>query len=396
MSASKVTFIGSAAEMGGVEFSTLYLASHLNPGDWEPVVVCPKEGRLASACRDAGVSVKIISMPHLFSTSFRVSKRSDVRFPNPFSWVVNFFSVLVGAWRLNVYLSHEKPDIVVTKGMYAHFCGGLAAKVAGIKCVWHVQDFISERFFGIYRVIFGILARLFPDVIAVDGGSIARQLPAQIRSRVSLVFNGVDIQIFRPGLDGSSIRKQLAIASKEIVIGHAARITPWKGQHHLLEAFGKVACNHPEMRLLFVGAPIFDNDGYDQRLRTRVDELKLNHRVIFAGFRPDLANVLSAMDIFAYPSLEKDTSPLALLSAMACGLPILAFDIEGVREVIDESGMLIPVGDDNKMADALDLLVRDISFRNQLANRSREKAVRQFSLERYVVEMEAVLLRGLA
>jgi|SRR5271157_390023 len=384
----KIIFIDSASDMGGVEFSTLYLASHLNPDLWTVTVVCPRAGKLSSACQNEGVQTEIVPMPDLYSTSFRVGK-SDTRLPNLLAWIWDGFSALAAANRLLSFLAERKPDLVVTKGIYAHLSGGLAASKANVKCIWHVQDFISERFGGLYRLLFGLLACSLPDRIVVDGTVIAGQLPDRIQSRVSIVLNGVDTQVFRTGLDDAVVRQQLGIAAGDVVVGHAARITPWKGQHHLLEAFGKVAKRYPQARLLLVGAPTFDNDFYERKLHSRVEELGLNPQVIFAGFRADLPQVLSAMDVFAYPSVEKDTSPLSLLSAMACGLPVVAFDIEGVREVLGETGELIPVRDECKMAEVLESLIKDAALRKQMGIQSREKAIAQFSLEQYVAGMES-------
>jgi glycosyltransferase involved in cell wall biosynthesis len=240
----------------------------------------------------------------------------------------------------------------------------------------------------------GWLSRLFPDAIVVDGTPIARQLPLIVQARTSVLLNGVDTRVFTPAVDGQLVRTQLGIGLQQVVIGHAARITPWKGQHHLLEAFGMLAPRFPQLRLLLVGSAMFDNDAYEQRLRARVEELGLSSRVIFAGFRRDLPQVLAAVDIFAYPSVEKDTSPLALLSAMSSGLPVVAFDIEGVREVVLDDGLLVPVGDAGKLASALGQLLVDVESRRQLALRSRAAALARFSLERYVAGMQAVLASG--
>ncbi len=364
-----IIFVKSASEMGGVEFSTLYLASHMDPKIWEVTIVCPGEGKLTAACRGAGLCVAIIPMPGLFSISSRVGG-SDMRFPNPLAWLWNGFAILVAANRLRQFLVQRRPELVVTKGIYAHLCGGLAAKQAGVRCVWHVQDFISERFGGLYRTFFGLLARMFPDDLVVDGRAIACQLPEGIQKRVSVVLNGVDLQVFCPGLNGSTVREQLGISHDHLVVGHAARVTPWKGQHHLLEAFGQIAGRNPKVDLLLVGAPTFDNNAYERRLRFRAEELGLNNRVFFAGFRTDLPQVLASMDVFAYPSVEKDTSPLALLSAMACGLPVVAFDIDGVREVLEDTGVLISARDEFKMAEALENLLRDAPLRKQMGNKS--------------------------
>jgi len=389
----EIVFIESASEMGGVEFSTLYLASHLNPDSWTVTIVCPGVGQLVSACREAGLRVEMTPMPVLIPTSFRIGKE-DTRLPNILAWVWNGFQVLISAKNLSQLLTRKKPDLIVTKGLYAHFSGGLTARWMHIRCVWHVQDHISERFGGLYRVLFGFAASLLPDEIVADGTPIALQLPEKIQGQVHVVLNGVDVQTFRPGLDSQSIRQQFGIPPDALVVGHAARLTPWKGQHHLLEAFGKIANRYSRARLLLVGAPTFDNDSYEKRLRLRTEELGLSHQVVFAGFRSDLPQVLAAMDIFAYPSVEKDTSPLALLSALACGLPVIAFDIDGVREVLEDTGILIPVRNERKLADELERLLQDTALREQLGSQSRAQAVRRFSLEQYVVGMEAAFNHG--
>jgi glycosyltransferase involved in cell wall biosynthesis len=385
----KVTFIESSSEMGGVEFSTLYLASHLNPEFWDVLVVCPGEGKLVSACRDSGVKTELVPMLPMLSTSFRVWD-GDVRLPNPAALAWNGIAILVDANRLRLNLKKDKPDLVITKGLYAHLSGGLASRLAGLECIWHLQDLISERYGGLYRTLFGWLARLIPDKIVVDGKAIASQLPGKLQDRVNIILNGVDLQVFHPGMDGTGVRRELGISPDALVIGHAARITPWKGQAHLLEAFGKIAARHPSALLLLVGAHTFDNDHYEQGLRLRVRTLGLENRVIFTGFRADLPQVLAGMDIFAYPSVEKDTSPLALLSAMACGLPVVGFDIDGVREVLGGEEWLVSVGDEAGMAAALVKLMEDDLLRRQAGDHCREQAVARFSLEQNMTGMEAV------
>src|ERR1051326_3493348 len=80
-----IVFVESAAAMGGVQFSTLYMVQHLNSGWWNPIVVCPEEGDLTESCRSSGIAVKILSCPTLLSTSFRVG-RDATRVPNPLAW----------------------------------------------------------------------------------------------------------------------------------------------------------------------------------------------------------------------------------------------------------------------------------------------------------------------
>ena len=387
-----IVFVEAATAMGGVEFSTLYLAGALDRSRWHPVVVCPAEGDLTSACRAANIETRVAPWPRFWSTSLRVGR--NARLPNPFAWLWNSLALARATRALKRLLRQVSPDAILTKGLTSHFVGGFAARRLRIPCIWHVQDLISERTFGIYRRVFGIAARRLPQSIVVDGAAIKRQLPAAIHSRVSVIHNGVDLNIFRPDLDGSAVRDELGISRDALVIGQAARITPWKGQHYLIEAFAQIARDYPKTVLVFAGAPVFDHDGYERRLRAMAVEYGLQDRIRFAGYRHDLPNVLAAMDIFAFTSIEKDTSPLALLSAMTSALPIVAFDIEGAREIADQNNSFrfVPVRDVRALAKALSDLIGDEQLRLQLGQSARRAVESRFSLEQYVSRFNDILI----
>jgi glycosyltransferase involved in cell wall biosynthesis len=391
---STIVFVESAAAMGGVQFSTLYLLQHLDSVMWNPVVVCPEEGDLTEACRTSGTAVHILDFPSLRSTSFRIG-RNAAPLPNPLAWVWDGWAMLVAAQRLARFLKQMKPDLVVTKGLLSHFYGGLAAHQMGIPCVWHVQDFISERCWKIYQRLFGQVARWLPDHIIVDGASISRQLHRTVQDRISIIHNGVDTKVFRPDVDGQSIRREVGIPVDAMVIGHVGRMTPWKGQHYLLEAFARIAAVMENVYLLFVGAPVFESDAYQRDLVNLTSKLGLNDRVKFAGYRHDMPFVLAAMDVFAFTSVEKDTSPLTLLSAMSSGLPIVAFDIEGVQELLPAGEqLLVPVGEVNALARSITKLLSDTALRWRLAASARRRAETEFDLDKHVSRVQRAFLKA--
>ena len=387
-----VVFVESAAAMGGVQFSTLYLAQRLDRTEWKPIVVCPADGELTRACRDTGVETHVLEQRGLRSTSVRVG--STLRLPNPAAWAWNGFALAAAARKLRRFLTESRPALVITKGLSAHFFGGLAARKLGIPCVWHAQDLVSERSLGVYRRAFSLAARCLPSQIIVDGASIEKQLPRSVRSRVTVIHNGVDINVFRPGLDGSGVRHKLGIPADHLVLGHVGRMTPWKGQHYLIEAFARIANDHPNVSLLLAGAPVFDNDSYQRRLLSMAAVFGLQDRIKFAGYRHDLPKVLTAMDIFAFTSTEKDTSPLALLSAMSCGLPIVAFDIEGVKELMtSDQCLLTPVGRIKELAASLKTLIVDEGLRHRLGVNARKVVVNKLGLDLYTSRIEQVFLK---
>jgi glycosyltransferase involved in cell wall biosynthesis len=388
-----VVFVESAAAMGGVQFSTLYLAQHLDSTMWQPVVVCPGEGDLTMACRSSGIAAHSLDCPRLRSTSFQIG-RNSARVPNPLNWAWDGWATGVAARKLARFLRQVNPDLIVTKGLFSHFYGGLAARQLGIPCVWHVQDFISERFWKVYQRCFGQLARWLPDHVVVDGASIDRQLHRTVQDRITIIHNGVDTRVFRPDLDGRGIRQSLGIPLEALVVGHVGRMTPWKGQHYLLEAFASIAAVTENVYLLFAGAPVFDSDAYERGVVSLTSKLGLNNRVKFAGYRHDLPFVFAAMDVFAFTSVEKDTSPLTLLSAMSSGLPVVAFDIEGVREVLRPGEqLLVPVGQVDALARSIKKLLSDVALRRQLATSARRLAESEFGIERYVSRMQKVFVK---
>lgn len=387
-----VVFVTGAAAMAGVEFNAIRLAERLDRERWRIILVCPQEGDLPNAFRKAGLEVCIQPRPRMFSSSIPLGKKW--RLPNPFACGWDVAAMLRAARDLEKWLAQTKPDLVVTKGLFPHFYGGLAARRAGVPCLWHAEDFISERWWGVFRRCFGAIARRLPTEIAVIGEPIARQLPAGIQNRVRVIHNGADTRTFKPGQDSSSVRRELGIPADALVVGHVARLTPWKGQHHLIEAFSRIAGRVPQAHLLLVGSPVFDSDTYAKELQARAEALGLADRIHFAGYRRDIPHVLAAMDILAYTSVEKDNCPLALLEGMATGLPVVAFDIPGIRLVLEgpEAGLLVSVERADLLAEALLTLLTDDERRRRLAAGARRRIETAFSLELHARRFEDAFL----
>jgi glycosyltransferase involved in cell wall biosynthesis len=213
-----------------------------------------------------------------------------------------------------------------------------------------------------------------------------------------LVFNGVDTAAFRPTQDRTEVRTELKLPLDAIVLGHAARFTPWKGQDRLLKAFAEGPAADPRAYLLLVGSAMLRKErSYEHLLRETARELRIEDRVTFAGFRDDLGRVLGAMDVLAYPSTEKDTTPLALLSAMACGLPVVAFDIDGVAEVLQNGacGVLVKPNDLSGFATALTRLASSEALRRQFGAAARRRVLAEFTLDRHCSQMEAAFSAAL-
>ncbi len=366
--------------MSGVEFSTLYLAEALRGSDTRCLVVCPADGELPRRCRARHIPSIIVRQPRLLNTSVRVGRTYVI---NPFAWLTGLVSILVGARRLARALRAQGVDVVCTKGLPAHLYGGLAARWADLPCVWHLQDVVSRRAGHLYAVVQGLAGRLLADQVIADGSTIVTQMAPFIPSeRLTLIHNGVDTAVFTPSVEGGDVRREWSVASSTILIGSVARLTAWKGQEVLVRAFAVVAGECADAKLVLVGAPLFESDRFERHLRALTVQLGITDRVIFAGFRDDLPQVLAALDVFAHAAIEKDTSPLAVVSAMASGKAIVSTDIAGVAELFvrGRESILVPPNSVDALAAGLREVLADADRRRSLGSAARRKAEDALSL----------------
>ncbi len=392
----EIAFIEVASQMSGVEFSTLYLAQSLDHNRFKPLVVCPEEGDLPQQCRSAGVEVCIIPRPQFFSTSTRLAGHSIL---NPLAILVNIALIFASARSLASFLRKRKPALVVSKGLLAQFYGGLAARWANVPCVWHIQDRVSNRAGPLFAWTLAVTGRVLAREIIVDAASIARQLaPLVPRERIHVIWNGVNTSEFSPQTDGSAVRAEWMARGDDLLIGAAGRLTHWKGQHTLIQAVARLAPEFPQARVVLVGAALFDTDAYARELEGLVKELDLQNRVVFAGFRWDMPQVFAAFDIVAHTALDKDSSPLAIVSAMASGKPVVCSCVDGTEELFDDGkdGLLFTPGNVDDLAEKLAKVLRDEDLRKKLGHAARAKAERELSVEKFSRECEAIFQKAIA
>lgn len=386
-----IALVDVSSKMAGVEFSTLYLAQHLDRDRFRVVVICPEEGDLPERCRAAGVDVVIMPSPCFMPTSIEIGR---IRIPNPFSWAIDALRLIKLARRHAALYRQLDAALICTKGIFAHLYGTLAARIARCPVVIHMQDLLANP---LYIVFFGMFARLAQRVIA-DGTPIYNQLaPFVGAERVDLIYNGVDLEQFSTAVSGESVRAEWGIDADTVLIGNVARLTSWKGQDVLLKAFIRLAPDYPKAKLVLVGSPVFHGDAFEADLRRTAAESGFSDRIIFAGFRWDLPKVLAALDLFVYPSIRKDTSPLSLVSAMASGIPIVASDVGGVAELMthNHDSLIVAASDVNDLVKALRRLLDDPGLRKSLGAAARRTAEDSLSLSVFVRRCEAAFERAI-
>ena len=210
-------------------------------------------------------------------------------------------------------------------------------------------------------------------------------------AKTLFIKNGVDTDKYAPG---GAPAADAPFAAGDVVIGTVARVQDVKNHRALVDAFAQLRTRlpglAPHLKLAIVGdGPLLP------AVREQVASLGLDDAVWLPGARADIAAVLRTFSIFALPSLAEGT-PVSMLEAMACGLPVVASGVGGIPEVVDEGmqGLLVPVGDVGALADALARYAQDDSLRAAHGRAARARVEERFSL-RAMVAAYGLLYDGL-
>jgi len=378
--------------MGGVQYSTYFLAEYLmKEKSAEVWIFLPGEGPFSVLCQENTIPYSIYNSIPYISTSISLFN-DEIRIPNPIAWVYNICVVLLNCIKITKKLKTHIPHLAVTKGLLTHFSGGLACKSLNLPLIWHLQDLVTLRYNGLLNFILNQLANKIPDHIICDGKVIKDFLRGPVSERSSVVLNGIKTEDLERCLKSrDEVRKELSIPANAYVIGNLARITPWKGQEFLLRAFIEYAGQNKNAYLILAGSPLFDNDRYYRHLKQLVSKNDLWDRVIMPGYRSDLNSIFSAMDLFIYPSTEKDTSPLALISAISSGLPVAISSINSLEEILERCPSL-DTFNPYQINGIISLMVKYEDKSQQLLNggTNRKNGLRYFDISIHGMKMVTI------
>lgn len=196
--------------------------------------------------------------------------------------------------------------------------------------------------------------------------------------KVEVVPNGVDLSRFNPSVDGSAMRNRLGLRSEPLVVS-VTRLVKRKGVHQLVTAFSKVREVLPDAKLAIAGSGPEAGS-----LCIRIRELHMEDSVFMLGALPheQIAELMAAADVFVLASAV-ESSPLAILEAMAVGVPVVCPRAGGVPEIVEDgiSGLMVPPADVNSLAGAVIRVLSDNQFAKRL-RRGGFKIVRKLSWKR--------------
>lgn len=248
-------------------------------------------------------------------------------------------------------MHRERIDLVHSHLYHANQLGRRAARRAGVPCVVSIHNTYTHPKWH-RRLINWWLARRHTGAIIAGSEEIRRDILRYDRvpaGLIEIIPNSVDLSRSESALRREEARARLGLAATAYVLGTIGRLEEQKGHRFLLDALHRLRADGLDAVLLLVGS-----GREEAALRDQAARLGLGECVRFLGTRGDLGDLFRAMDLFVMPSLWEGLS-LAMLSAMAAGLPVLATDVGGVAQVLgrDERGFVLPPGDAALLAERI-------------------------------------------
>jgi glycosyltransferase involved in cell wall biosynthesis len=349
--------------------------------------------------RQAGAEMVLVQAaarlnPARFRVTFGLLTPDEENLIPPHIPTINFnLPQLYGlAWlkfflRLCWVLLQNKIQIIHVNSYIPGNYARLAAILTGVPIIidhWHgFTRFSLKR-----KLICRLLGRFTALSLAVSPG-VAAHLIKNCRlnpAKVRVVPNGIDWARFQKGRPRELVRQELELPLNLPVVGLVARLEHWgKGHQELFEALTLIQEQHPAQALIVGGGRRLSE------MQQLAGTLGLSEVVHFLGDRRDIPDLLAAMDVFVLPSHSEGVS-LALLEAMAAGLPVIVSRVGGLPEVVRhaENGLLIPVGDAAALAQSLTRVLEDPAWAQTLGDNARHHIQTHYSLDRLGQDINAI------
>jgi glycosyltransferase involved in cell wall biosynthesis len=359
------------ASPGGGPKQVYDLVRHLPSGEIEVVVAAPRDGLFFDRFRGVAAAVEELPLSRLGARHLLRAVR------------------LIRAHRIDVVHTHGKGP-----GLY----GRLAARWLGVPAVHTLHGIHYSSYPPASRALYFALERrlsaLSHAVINLSQAQEAEGLALGLftRQHSVVVVNGIDVdEVDRTGRRSPARRAALGLEPGHVVIGCVSRWDRVKRFETLLEAVALLARDLPQIALVLVGGGAEEN-----RIRRLVADARLADRVVFTGFLANPLPIYGVLDLYAASSL-KEGLPLAPLEAMAAGLPVVATDAPGHREVVVDgaTGLLVPAEDGRALARAIAALAADPERRRTMGAAGRQRVRQHFAI-RAMVERTADVYRRAA
>lgn len=303
----------------------------------------------------------------------------------------NIYSVFTAAIKLNKILKDHKIDILHTHLYHASIIGQIVAKFKrGVISVMtrHYSDLLYIYGNRIQRFLDRRTLALSRHIIAISN-CVSNVLVNQDRvcpKKITVIYNGIDTDEFNLLREDEVLRfrRELGISDDKKIIGSVGSLHPRKGHIYFLKAAKLVCQKRSDVVFLLVG------EGYlERQLVNMRGNLGLEDKFFFLGYRNDTAKIMLALDIYVHPSVEEGFG-ISIIEAMALGKPVIATNVGGIPEIIQDrnSGLLVSSKDHVALSNAIEYLLDRPELCGIIGNNAKIVVREKFDLKSMVRDYE--------
>ena len=304
---------------------------------------------------------------------------------------IKYAGVMVGIWRMlfkSLRLNQRNDyDVIHSHIFPAMFCGALSKR--GKKLIITLQGGDigeykeSARFIRMLEMPFIVWSLRRADLVHCVSTHIAEAAKRLGAGKVTVIPNGVDTSIFRPG-DKHQLRKKLGYNPRGKIVVSTSRLTPKNGMDYLIKAIAPLG----DVKLIIIG------EGEQRKhLESLIQGLKLKNRVSLLGAMPhhELPQYLAVADAFCRPSVNEGFG-ISFIESMACRIPTIGTAVGGITDIINsgENGILVPPEDARTLSRVLKKAIEDGNMARQIAERGYQTVKQKFTWEKVLQQMENV------
>jgi glycosyltransferase involved in cell wall biosynthesis len=323
-----ILFLVPGMVAGGAERQLIELVRNMDKSRFKAIIFCQKyAGEFFELAEESGAECE------LFGSMARFDPRLPLRL-----------------WKL---IKSRSVDVIVTRGLSSYGMGTMLGSVAGVKAVIKAEHSTGETELGWGRRLLEKLLIPMTDCFIAVANRQVEFLVSEKRipeDKIVVIYNGIDLDAFRPRPKSAVWLEKLDIPPGSEVVGILAVLRPEKDHENLLHAAARVIEEKSNTFFVLAG------DGPERaRLERLARDLGIADHLRFAGYVTDVAGVLSIFDLSVLCSYIIETLPMAFIEAMAMEKPLVATDVGGLAEMIDEgkNGYLVPKKDPDALAAAI-------------------------------------------
>ena len=356
----KVCHLASGDLWAGAEVQAYTMLSSLatQPG-LEMSAIILNDGILAQRLRETGITVNICDeSKHSFTELYRAIKR------------------IMPTDSVDIIHSHRiKENVLAGRLKRSGVARHLVATIHGIP---EAKGLLPRLKLLAQSQLEAFMFRKYFDLLLPVSNDIYRVMTKRFGSaKVRTVHNAIDLSRSKITRSQEEIKRELGIEANQIVVGTAGRMVPVKGYDQFLQAAKLILESAPQTVFVIAGdGPLLGE------LKELASQMGISRRVIFTGFREDVVDIINCFDLFLISS-HHEGIPMVVLEAMALGKAVVAFDVGGLKEIIEHgrSGLLVESGNPSALAKTcLDILGDDVS-RNKIQSAAVERITDAFSTE---------------